>query len=500
MSILNKEYWKTQKKENEDIRDYFRLCIKNIDRDNLYMLRKVNMYISMVYFVMYGLAALLMPNFKMSATYYFVLPLILVYFFINVQLRKEGIVLSTNATGNLCGAYYFLMCMIFMLMDVFGTPNDHALWTPFAMIVFPMVYIDRMFKYGVELLIIICIYTPVSYFNKAYEIFRLDMHAVLAAYIISMISAHIILNMRARAGLTMMELKQLSAIDKLTHVFNKGALLQKIENFYQTKDPDAACAMVILDIDDFKLVNDNLGHDTGDVLLENLGNILMSSFRAYDIVGRYGGDEFVVVMPTMSDVSILQARCQAMQKAISEINLGNGQPFTLSVGAVIDKGNHDSSLIFRMADDALYNSKLSGKSCLTTWVAKREYHEVTKPLIITIVKDKDNPLAMLGDGQHDYEYYTVTEIEDAIRSISQYHEHLKAIVIDMEVEMETDGFIISYLKSREGFASIPVIAVASTDEASRKAKKLGADKVHKSDMGLDKYRSSITKLIDVEEV
>ena len=66
--------------------------------------------------------------------------------------------------------------------------------------------------------------------------------------------------------------------------------------------------------------------------------------------------------------------------------------------------------------------------------------------------------------------------------------------------METDGFIINYLKSREGFAGIPVVAIAETDEANRKAKKLGADKVHKSGASNDKYRNSVVKLINMKEV
>lgn len=486
-------------KENEDIRDYFRLCIKNIDRDNLYMLRKVCMYISMVYLLMYVLAVIVLPNFEMTWIYYLVLPLICVYFFINLYTRKKTTVLSTNTVGNLCGVFYFLMCLIFILMDVFGTSGSMALWTPISMIVFPMVYIDRMFKYGIELLVIICIYTPLAYFNKDIVAFKYDMHIVLAAYIISMICAHIILVMRSKAGLAMIELQQMSSIDKLTHVLNKGALLQKIENFYEKKDPDAACAMIIVDVDDFKQVNDNLGHDTGDMLLEKVGNLLINSFRAYDIIGRYGGDEFVVMLPTMSDAVILEKRCRNMQEFLSDVRLGNGQPFSVSIGAVIDQGGHTSADMFRMADDALYKSKMSGKNCCTTWIAKNTLINTEESIIIGVVKNGDI-LSKLGDVIKEYSVYTVNNVEDALRSISQYRSRIQAVVVDMDVELESDGMIIRYIKSREGFAGIPVLAVASTDEASRKARKLGADKVHKSEVSLEKLKTTITKLIQMEKI
>ncbi|MBP5597258.1 MAG: hypothetical protein J6Y02_17885, partial [Pseudobutyrivibrio sp.] len=68
------------------------------------------------------------------------------------------------------------------------------------------------------------------------------------------------------------------------------------------------------------------------------------------------------------------------------------------------------------------------------------------------------------------------------------------------VEMEAEGIITRYIKTREGFSNIPVLAIASTDEEARKAKKLGANKVQKSDAPVEKYRSTIKKLVSMEDV
>ncbi|MBP5324154.1 MAG: hypothetical protein J6Y86_01500, partial [Pseudobutyrivibrio sp.] len=90
MRKRKEEFFKSQKEANEDIRNYFRLCIKNIDKDNLYMLRRVCMYISMVYVLMFVIADIIMPNFKASGTFFLVAPLLIVYFFINKKVRDRN--------------------------------------------------------------------------------------------------------------------------------------------------------------------------------------------------------------------------------------------------------------------------------------------------------------------------------------------------------------------------------------------------------------------------
>lgn len=494
------DFIKSQKKAYDDIKKYFQLCIKNIDKDNLFMLRRVCMYISMVYALMLMIAILVMPNFRMNVTFILVVPVLLVYFIINHRISRLKGELSTHWTGIICGLFYFLMVNIFVVMDVFGNRNLQMIWTPLALIVFPTLYIDRMYKYWIEELIIILIYIPLGYFNKRIELFRLDMHIMIAAYIIAMIIGHIMLEMRSKAGLNMIELKKMSSIDKLTHVLNKGALLQKIDNYYLEKEAEAPSAMLIIDLDDFKQVNDNLGHNTGDLLLEKVGSLLISSFRVYDIIGRYGGDEFVVVMPNMTDPAILQLRCRTLQMFLADVQLGNGQPFSVSIGAVIDKGYHASQDVFRIADDALYKSKLLGKNCVTTWMVEKETQVSIKPIIINIVKSKDGPLAKIGDDCEDYLYKVVSDVDESFRTISQYRDNIKAIILDMAVEMEAEGIITRYIKTREGFSNIPVLAIASTEEEVKKAKKLGANKVQKSDAPVDKIRTTIKKLVSMEEV
>ncbi len=484
----------TQHKENAQIRTYFQQCMENIDKSNQYVMRKVCMYTSIIYLLLLILAHFVVPSFKINGVHFLIIPLMVVYFFINLHLRKPWVHISTHMTGIICGIFYFLLVTIIMLFDAVAVPDRPAVWTPLVIALFPMVYIDKMYKYGIEELIAIIIYAIIAYFNKEPELYTRELYMLVAAYILSMLSAHIILVMRSREGLAMIELRQLSSLDKLTHVLNKDALMQKMEYQYMQKKPEEACAMLMIDLDNFKDVNDNLGHDAGDRLLERVGQLLIDNFRAYDIIGRYGGDEFVVLMPRMNDTTILEMRCRTLQMSMTDINLGNGQPFTASIGAIIDDGNHTCKEIFRMADDALYKSKLTGKSKCTAWKIDGLDYPI-KPVLITLTdRDDGKFLGLTGEDADRYEIVRTHNEDEALRYISQYHEKLELVEVDMAL-VDVSGIIIKYLKKRESFMKIPILAMASSPEESFRAKELGADEVLMIDATEEIYQQTIKRLI-----
>lgn len=458
------------------------------------MMRKVCMYTSIIYSLLLILAHFVVPCFKVSGVHFLIIPLMVVYYFINLHLRKPWVHISTHMTGIICGIFYFSLVIIIMLFDAVAVPERPAVWTPLVIALFPMVYIDKMYKYGIEELIAIIIYAIIAYFNKEPELYIRELYMLVAAYVLSMLSAHIILVMRSREGLAMIELRQLSSLDKLTHVLNKDALMQRMEYQYMQKKPEEACAMLMIDLDNFKDVNDNLGHDAGDRLLERVGQLLIDNFRAYDIIGRYGGDEFVVLMPKMNDKTILEMRCRTLQMFMTDINLGNGQPFTASIGAIIDDGNHTCKEIFRMADDALYKSKLTGKSKCTAWKINSLDYPM-KPVIIAMTdRDDSHVSGLTGNDADRFEIVRTHNEDEALRYISQYHEKLELVEVDMSL-VDESGIIIKYLKKRESFMKIPILAMASSPEESFQAKELGADEVLMIDSTDEMYQQTIKRLI-----
>ncbi len=147
--------------------------------------------------------------------------------------------------------------------------------------------------------------------------------------------------------------------DPLTDLLNRGSF-DKVLEVYEKKG--AEFALILIDVDTFKSVNDTYGHAVGDVILKKVAALLSASFRSIDYVCRIGGDEFAVIMVDMTgDLSYtIQDKVDEMNRLLAIAEEGV-PPVSLSVGvAFMDRENPGDSL-FIDADQALYFSKEHGR-------------------------------------------------------------------------------------------------------------------------------------------
>jgi two-component system, cell cycle response regulator len=162
---------------------------------------------------------------------------------------------------------------------------------------------------------------------------------------------------------------EMSVTDQLTGLHNRRYMQARLEDALTRLDRDVEPASVMIaDVDFFKAVNDKWGHDAGDKVLQQISRRLKANMRAIDIACRYGGEEFVVVMPGADLQAAFQA-AERLRKAVEAepFKLGDGQgntPITISAGVTqLYKGDtHESALI--RADQALYNAKNAGRNCV----------------------------------------------------------------------------------------------------------------------------------------
>ncbi|SDB51550.1 diguanylate cyclase (GGDEF) domain-containing protein [Pseudobutyrivibrio sp. YE44] len=485
---------KMHKRENKQILEYFHTCMDDINEANLFMLRKVCMYVSITYLVVLVLGFSMVRGYGLTLGHILIFPLLIVYFFFNLYARNNGKKIHTNLVGIICCSFYFLLACAFIYIDIFSKGLSDNFWTTMLVLVFPTLYIDRMYKYGTEELLVVVIYGVVAYFIEERDLFLKHLYLLFAAYIISMLAAHIVLEMRSRECLYAKELKRFSSLDKLTHVLNKAALVDRMEEYFVAKPAEEPCAICIIDLDNFKDVNDNLGHNAGDMLLERVGQLLIDNFRAYDVIGRYGGDEFVVLMPQMGDVAILQMRCRTMQMFLGDFDLGSNHDFSVSIGAAICDGIRNYEEVFKMADDALYKSKLEGKNRCNAWVIDAKTYE--KPILLSIRGEMTEAVRRMyaAEGER-FDIVTALTNDDALRTISQYHNQIRIILLEVDKERGLGDTVLKYIKNRQSFASIPVLALAMDQESSFLAHDFGADEVIMIDSPDEEYRRIIDSLV-----
>lgn len=157
----------------------------------------------------------------------------------------------------------------------------------------------------------------------------------------------------------------LAQTDHLTGLKNRRAFVRALErNIKDLQIHDRQFSVCFIDLDDFKLVNDNLGHDTGDRVLQQVAHIIEASCRSHDIVARIGGDEFATLhngAELKDAMHVLERIRENLVQAFAE----HEWPVTLSMGIChcYDPMLHrDASLILRAADKAMYEAKAQGKN------------------------------------------------------------------------------------------------------------------------------------------
>jgi diguanylate cyclase (GGDEF)-like protein len=123
---------------------------------------------------------------------------------------------------------------------------------------------------------------------------------------------------------------------------------------------------LLLDIDHFKKVNDNYGHDTGDLALKHLVGVCLDNLRKVDYMGRWGGEEFVVILPEVGSegISLVADKLRkAVEKTPLIIDGTREVPLTISIGGTIyDKSKKTWEIFFKQVDNALYQAKSSGRN------------------------------------------------------------------------------------------------------------------------------------------
>ncbi len=159
------------------------------------------------------------------------------------------------------------------------------------------------------------------------------------------------------------ELEHISTHDPLTTLYNRTEYIKRLSlKIKGAERYNEYFGLMLIDIDYFKLINDNYGHVVGDRVLKQLAEVLKENVREDDLVARWGGEEFVIIV-NYATVNVLEKLAKKLQKKIAEIDFNPVQKLTVSFGfSVYMEGDTEDSL-FKRVDNALYSAKSSGRNC-----------------------------------------------------------------------------------------------------------------------------------------
>ena len=169
------------------------------------------------------------------------------------------------------------------------------------------------------------------------------------------------------------ELKYQASHDALTRLPNRLLLYDRLtQAIAYARRHGGLVGVAFVDLDNFKLINDNLGHDAGDLLLEAMAERMSACVRESDTVARHGGDEFVLVLASERDVESLTGTLERIRTAICEPWHAKGRELrpTCSIGvAIFPEDGAESSALLRNADLAMYQAKAAGRNAIRHFTA-----------------------------------------------------------------------------------------------------------------------------------
>ncbi|NLX02194.1 MAG: diguanylate cyclase [Syntrophomonadaceae bacterium] len=188
------------------------------------------------------------------------------------------------------------------------------------------------------------------------------------------------LKSRLKIGQRIIELEhrilRLASTDYLTGLLNRRAFLERLERELNRCQREASpMGIIIMDIDHFKKVNDNYGHQAGDLVLQELSTTLVTLCRVYDFIGRYGGEEFIVCLPGADKWNTYQI-AERMRSIVENKNIllpdkGTSVSVTASFGIVsMEPGQRKSAdRLINEADEALYRAKDQGRNQVVMYIS-----------------------------------------------------------------------------------------------------------------------------------
>lgn len=287
------------------------------------------------------------------------------YFYLGIfiySLTNTIVFFTLKKSSDLTQGLIYLSIAVLFLFGCLITqnkPNTSATLFFILLLITPMFMIDQPFIMSILLVAVSAGFSVWMYHVKPFDIWEMDFIDAIT-YTVVGIFIHIIINsIRIREFVLTRKINIQKDTDDLTGLKNKGALTRAINDFLADKEKDKGI-MLMLDINDFKHVNDTYGHDVGDSVINQFGAFLASTFKGNDIIGRFGGDEFIVFIKDSDDLEAAAEAARTIINGVSEcVKLPDEKKIVgVSIGIAIYRGEEKNySEVFKKADVALYKTK-----------------------------------------------------------------------------------------------------------------------------------------------
>ena len=346
-----------------------------IQRENLNMACFASCITTALLAVFLLVTPAIIPGWEPSVYHVAFLPVSVVFTVLTLTYRHF---IPTPRYGTVIGiAFACALCTCTILIDALSEPIAPGSFIPLVFVTLPSLLVVRFaFSYGIIIFFDVLYCVLCVTFKNPY-IAQYDVFQSIVSLAFSLSLAHLVMGYRINDWETRRQFEELSKRDTLSDIYNKRTLIEMAQAAIQAAGPAASCALVVIDLDDFKNVNDQRGHYAGDAVLRDMALLLKEHFRASDVLGRFGGDEFIALMLGSLPERVVNTKLLRLQHTFADATEASvGVRMTCSVGAVIAREQSvDFDSLFMQADNALYEAKRDEKG----GIAIRNYCTLDKP-------------------------------------------------------------------------------------------------------------------------
>lgn len=417
---------------------------------------------------------LVLPNWYISTGHWLFLPFFLLFLGLGaVAYRKNKWSYTGVHVMVLTFAAIFMALIIYI--NTVPYPDSQATLVTAAMIVLPVLFILPFYENVLMLFAVLVVFLFMNYHYIVPEIQGKNIFNGIAGLIFGILISWIVTDLRVKENRDKQEIVAQSKQDKLTGILNKSAAEWRCFAYLE-ENSVAACTMIVMDIDGFKGINDTLGHYAGDKILHMFGDAIRLTFRENDILGRIGGDEFLVLMKNCVDAEQVETKMSKLMElfrhnVVDKFDL----EVTCSYGA-IQKGQEYIPYrpLFNMADKLLYRAKRKGKNCGEVMTAEKYYQCIGKEKIMLIVDDDTTNRTLVRTlFEHTFDVIEAGNGQEAMEIIEKYHNIISIMLLEIRMP-EVDGFhVLNWMKGQGVMDSFPVIALSSDEHLELKSLELG---------------------------
>jgi diguanylate cyclase (GGDEF)-like protein len=315
-----------------------------------------------------------------------------------------------------------------------------------------------------------------------------------------------------------------SHLDELTGLLSRGSWLQQLEQeIHRSRRQQNSLAVILVDIDFFKAYNDTYGHQTGDQILQMLSGLFRESLRDVDSAGRYGGDEFILLLPE-TDLNGAVLVANRILQEVRQLELGDScSPLSISIGMMVQPPvDMEAREIVHLADQALLQAKYRGRSQIIAHTENGEFQDFTGMSIETelsmeeisadelsetapatpaevnhvfMIDSESNQRQVLADvfRNWDYDVLTFSNGEEALKSLKKNPCDL--VITNLQLPGIKGLEVVRSIKQLD--ITIPVIVLTSygSIQTAIEAIRLGADDYIVHPFSLEEVRNSLENAV-----